>query len=192
MAPTAAVAWVPKVPTMAVSIYCTAVCISSSSMVGHASAKMTDSIFLSKRLLIFLFFFPSLGFLVKNHYSTVPRGFVKINLMCFRFFLKMPENRCPEHRLSILQQQMGQRLQIAALLPQEAEFPQSFPNEHQEITLARGDLQKELNGHSLPALPLRNLFHDEYAAAPEFSPPKMPWMQKHRCISLSSAPLPSA
>ena len=77
MAPTAAVAWVPKVPTMAVSIYCTAVCISSSSMVGHASAKMTDSIFLSKRLLIFLFFFPSLGFLVKNHYSTVPRGFVK-------------------------------------------------------------------------------------------------------------------
>ena len=34
--PTAAVASVPSFPTMAVSMYCTAVCISSSSMVGHA------------------------------------------------------------------------------------------------------------------------------------------------------------
>ena len=35
--PTAAVALVPRVPTMAVSIYCTAVLISCSSMVGQAS-----------------------------------------------------------------------------------------------------------------------------------------------------------
>ena len=41
VAPTAAVAWVPREPTMAVSIYCTAVCISSSSMVGQARAKIT-------------------------------------------------------------------------------------------------------------------------------------------------------
>ena len=34
--PTAAVAAVPSAPTMAVSIYCTAVCISCSSMVGPA------------------------------------------------------------------------------------------------------------------------------------------------------------
>ena len=38
VAPTAAVAWVPKDPTMAVSIYWTAVCISCSSMVGQARA----------------------------------------------------------------------------------------------------------------------------------------------------------
>lgn len=36
--PTAAVASVPREPTMAVSIYCTAVCISCSSIVGQASA----------------------------------------------------------------------------------------------------------------------------------------------------------
>ena len=34
--PTAAVAPVPREPTMAVSMYCTAVCISCSSMVGQA------------------------------------------------------------------------------------------------------------------------------------------------------------
>ena len=44
VAPTAAVAWVPIAPTMAVSIYCTAVCISSSSMVGHASVRMVGTI----------------------------------------------------------------------------------------------------------------------------------------------------
>ena len=42
--PTAAVASVPSEPTMAVSIYCTAVCISCSSIVGHARATMTGSI----------------------------------------------------------------------------------------------------------------------------------------------------
>ena len=41
--PTAAVAWVPRLPTMAVSIYCTAVCISCSSMVGQARAKTVGS-----------------------------------------------------------------------------------------------------------------------------------------------------
>ena len=41
--PTAAVAEVPREPTMAVSIYCTAVCISCSSMVGQARAKTTGS-----------------------------------------------------------------------------------------------------------------------------------------------------
>jgi len=44
VAPTAAVAWVPREPTMAVSMYCTAVCISCSSMVGHARLRMTASI----------------------------------------------------------------------------------------------------------------------------------------------------
>ena len=44
VAPTAAVAWVPREPTMAVSIYCTAVCISSSSIVGHASTNIWGSI----------------------------------------------------------------------------------------------------------------------------------------------------
>ena len=44
VAPTAAVACVPRLPTMAVSIYCTAVCISISSIVGQASASMVPSI----------------------------------------------------------------------------------------------------------------------------------------------------
>ena len=44
VAPTAAVACVPSVPTIAVSIYCTAVCISCSSIVGHARATMMGSI----------------------------------------------------------------------------------------------------------------------------------------------------
>ena len=44
VAPTAAVAWVPSVPTMAVSIYWTADCIVSSSIVGQASAKITRTI----------------------------------------------------------------------------------------------------------------------------------------------------
>ena len=48
VAPTAAVAWVPREPTMAVSIYCTAVCMACSSMVGQASAAMTGSIFREK------------------------------------------------------------------------------------------------------------------------------------------------
>ena len=43
VAPTAAVAWVPREPTMAVSMYWTAVCISCSSMVGHARVKITES-----------------------------------------------------------------------------------------------------------------------------------------------------
>ena len=43
VAPTAAVAVVPSAPTMAVSIYCTAVCISCSSMVGQASERMTPA-----------------------------------------------------------------------------------------------------------------------------------------------------
>ena len=38
--PTAAVAAVPRDPTMAISIYCTAVSTSSSSMVGPASERM--------------------------------------------------------------------------------------------------------------------------------------------------------
>ena len=38
--PTAAVAEVPKVPTIAVSIYCTAVCISCSSIVGRAKVSI--------------------------------------------------------------------------------------------------------------------------------------------------------
>ena len=49
--PTAAVADVPSDPTIAVSIYCTAVCISCSSMVGHARVIITGSI-----LIILLFF----------------------------------------------------------------------------------------------------------------------------------------
>ena len=44
VAPTAAVACVPIAPTIAVSIYCTAVCISSSSIVGHASVRMVGTI----------------------------------------------------------------------------------------------------------------------------------------------------
>ena len=43
VAPTAAVAWVPREPTMAVSMYCTAVCIVCSSIVGQARATMTGS-----------------------------------------------------------------------------------------------------------------------------------------------------
>jgi len=43
--PTAAVACVPSEPTIAVSMYCTAVCISCSSMVGQASAHMTAVIY---------------------------------------------------------------------------------------------------------------------------------------------------
>ena len=50
VAPTAAMAFVPRLPTMAVSIYCTAVCISCSSMVGHASARMTRIVCLSSCL----------------------------------------------------------------------------------------------------------------------------------------------
>ena len=45
--PTAAVACVPRVPTIAVSIYWTAVCINCSSMVGHARARMVISMLLS-------------------------------------------------------------------------------------------------------------------------------------------------
>ena len=41
--PTAAVALVPSAPTIAVSIYCTAVCMSCSSMVGHASVQIMGS-----------------------------------------------------------------------------------------------------------------------------------------------------
>ena len=41
VAPTAAVASVPREPTMAVSMYCTAVCISCSSIVGQARARIT-------------------------------------------------------------------------------------------------------------------------------------------------------
>ena len=41
VAPTAAVACVPREPTMAVSMYCTAVCISCSSMVGQARVRIT-------------------------------------------------------------------------------------------------------------------------------------------------------
>ena len=44
VAPTAAVACVPSEPTMAVSIYCTAVWSSCSSMVGHASVMITEII----------------------------------------------------------------------------------------------------------------------------------------------------
>ena len=44
VAPTAAVALVPRTPTIPVSIYCTAVCISCSSIVGHAREKITGSI----------------------------------------------------------------------------------------------------------------------------------------------------
>ena len=43
VAPTAAVAAVPREPTMAVSIYCTAVWVSCSSMVGQARVKMAAS-----------------------------------------------------------------------------------------------------------------------------------------------------
>ena len=50
VAPTAAMAFVPRLPTIAVSIYCTAVCISCSSMVGHASARMTRMVCLSRFL----------------------------------------------------------------------------------------------------------------------------------------------
>ena len=38
--PTAAMACVPRVPTMAVSIYWTADCMICSSMVGHASSRI--------------------------------------------------------------------------------------------------------------------------------------------------------
>ncbi len=40
VAPTAAVARAPRAPTMAVSMYCTAVCITCSTMVGQAKPKM--------------------------------------------------------------------------------------------------------------------------------------------------------
>lgn len=43
VAPTAAVACVPREPTIAVSIYCTAVCSSCSSIVGQASAKIVGT-----------------------------------------------------------------------------------------------------------------------------------------------------
>ena len=42
--PTAAVAEVPREPTMAVSTYCTAVLMSCSSMVGQASVSTAGSI----------------------------------------------------------------------------------------------------------------------------------------------------
>ena len=42
--PTAAVACVPSEPTIAVSIYCTAVCISCSSIVGQARAHITATV----------------------------------------------------------------------------------------------------------------------------------------------------
>ena len=54
VAPTAAVACVPSEPTIAVSIYCTAVCISCSSMVGHARDRMTAIIPKLSRLESFL------------------------------------------------------------------------------------------------------------------------------------------
>ena len=41
--PTAAVASVPREPTIAVSAYCTAVCSNCSSMVGHARAIIVTS-----------------------------------------------------------------------------------------------------------------------------------------------------
>ena len=44
VAPTAAVACVPRDPTIAVSIYCTAVRMISSRIVGHANVKITGSI----------------------------------------------------------------------------------------------------------------------------------------------------
>ena len=50
VAPTAAIASVPRLPTMAVSMYCTAVCISCSSMVGQARARITPIICLSRCL----------------------------------------------------------------------------------------------------------------------------------------------
>ena len=75
MAPTAAVAWVPKVPTMAVSIYCTAVCISSSSMVGHARVKIRASMFLSNLLFIVLSF---LGVVPESVLYTEGTGSVKV------------------------------------------------------------------------------------------------------------------
>ncbi len=43
VAPTAAVAWVPREPTMAVSMYCTAVPMSCSSMVGQARERIVGS-----------------------------------------------------------------------------------------------------------------------------------------------------
>ena len=51
--PTAAVACVPSAPTIAVSMYCTAVFISCSSMVGHARPRITP-IRLRSRLCICL------------------------------------------------------------------------------------------------------------------------------------------
>jgi len=48
VAPTAAMASVPKEPTMAVSMYCTAVRMTSSRMVGHAKENITGSIFHEK------------------------------------------------------------------------------------------------------------------------------------------------
>ena len=50
VAPTAAMALVPRLPTIAVSIYCTTVCISCSSMVGHARARMMRIVCLSRFL----------------------------------------------------------------------------------------------------------------------------------------------
>ena len=64
VAPTDAVALVPKTPTIAVSIYCTAVCMNCSSIVGHASAKITGNICLevySFVFFVFMFYFFFIG-----------------------------------------------------------------------------------------------------------------------------------
>ena len=66
--PTAAVAAVPSAPTMAVSIYCTAVCISCSSIVGQASAITAESRAESKYLV-----FRSESFLIIPHAGS-PAG----------------------------------------------------------------------------------------------------------------------
>ena len=44
VAPTAAVAWVPREPTMAVSMYWTAVCMTCSTMVGQASVMIVAAV----------------------------------------------------------------------------------------------------------------------------------------------------
>ena len=56
--PTAVTASVPREPTMAVSMYCTAVCRSCSSIVGHASVSMTFMSAGSYFVFIFIFNLP--------------------------------------------------------------------------------------------------------------------------------------
>ena len=73
VAPTAAVACVPRDPTMAVSMYCTAVCISCSSMVGQARERMTAIISLLSLSGFVRMILPFASKMIFPHYTRLRR-----------------------------------------------------------------------------------------------------------------------